>query len=164
MFQSESSASKAWLMLLSSAVNLLVSEFCLPSQVYLHSNHHAVVKLYLTSWGCSCFPVAGDYHLKWTCFRVQGEVVIMILRKGLLHLCQNWCSHYTFFVEVFIRKELFKHSHRKRGSSNDLPVICCMTQPLITFCQHCLIYSPNLLIYLFLLEYYKQIPDISLNS
>ena len=32
-------------MFLSNAINLLLSELCLPSEVYLHSNHHAIVKL-----------------------------------------------------------------------------------------------------------------------
>lgn len=53
--------------------------------------------------------MAGDYHLKWTSllkssgWRVQGEAVIIVLRKGLLHLCQDWLSHYSFSVEVFVR-------------------------------------------------------------
>ena len=110
MFPSElsASASKAWIMFLSNEINLLVSELCLPSEVYLHSNHHAIVKLSLISWGCSCFPVAADYHLKWTSlfkssgWRVQGEAVIIVLRKGLLHLCQAWLSHYSYSVEVFV--------------------------------------------------------------
>lgn len=150
MFQSElsASASKAWIMFLSNAINLFVSELCLPSEVYLHSNHHAIVKLSLISWGCSCFPVAGDYRLKWTSvlkssgWRVQGEAVIVVLRKGLLHLCQDWLSHYSYSVEVFVR-DFSQTFTKKRGSSNELPVIHCMTQPRITFSQHCLMCFPN---------------------